>query len=187
MLASGRLTLAGGDQPGLKAGPASLTDPRVLQAALADKAKKDISAARQLIEEMRNAGDAEAFKSKAASAGKALDRAEAMAPGIARSYRVEIVRLRIGRIRDEADQVARDFDKESNTLGKVDLPVPAYRAKVQKLISLLDTMGGDLKEIVEISKPFPRDLLLDVKWAELDLKKNKEMRDVLVGELDVRK
>jgi hypothetical protein len=179
--------LLGGNQPAVKAGPASLTDPRVLQAALADRAKKDIQVARDLLDEMRKSADAETVKAKGAQAAKSLNRADALAPGIARSYRVELVRLRIESIRREIDQQAKDFDKESATLGKVELPVPAYRAKVQKLISLLDVIRENLKEIVEISKPFPRDLLLDVKWAELDLRKNKEMRDVLTGELDVRK
>jgi len=178
--------LLGGEQAVIKAGPASLTDPRVLQAALSDRARKDISSARQLIDEMRKAGDAETFKLKAASAGKALDRAEALAPGIARSYRVEIVRLRIEKVRDEIDQLARDFDKESGTLGKADLPVPAYRAKVQKLIALLDSMRDNHKEIVEACKAYPRDLLLEGKWAETNLKKIKEMRDTCTGALDAK-
>ena len=78
-------------------------------------------------------------------------------------------------------------DKELASLGKSDLAVPDYRRKVQKLLSVLDAIRDDLKEIADVSKPYPRELLLDVKWAEVDIKKIKEMRDVLIGELDVRR
>ena len=55
------------------------------------------------------------------------------------------------------------------------------------MIALLDSIHDGLKEINDVAKPFPRDLVLDAKWADLDLKKIKEMRDVLTGELDARK
>jgi hypothetical protein len=179
--------LLGGTEPAVKAGPASLTDPRVLQAALADRAKKDIQTARQTLDEIRMVGDSETVKAKGPLAGRSLDRAEAMAPGIARSYRIELVRLRIEVLRKEVDQQAKDFDKELASLGKSDLAVPDYRRKVQKLLSVLDAIRDDLKEITDVSKPYPRELLLDVKWAEVDIVKIKEMRDVLIGELDVKR
>jgi hypothetical protein len=179
--------LLGGEQPSVKAGPASLTDPRVLQAALADRAKKDIQAARLLLDQIRMVGDSETFKARSPAANRAMDRAEALSPGIARSYRVELVRLRIEGIRKDTDQQAKDFDKEMASLGKSDLAPGAYRSKVQKMIALLDSIHDGLKEINDVAKPFPRDLVLDAKWADLDLKKIKEMRDVLTGELDARK
>jgi hypothetical protein len=179
--------LLGGDQPAVRAGPASLADPRVLQAALADRAKKDIQLARQLLDQIRTVGDSETLRAKGPQAGRAMDRAEALSPGIARSYRIELVRLRIESLRRDTDQQAKDFDKEMASLGKSDLPTPAYRSKVQKMISVLDSIRDGLREITDVAKPYPRDLVLDVKWAELDLKKIKEMRDVLTGELDARK
>jgi hypothetical protein len=179
--------LLGGRETVLKAGPASLTDPRALQAALAEKAKKEIQAARQAIEELKKADSADSARARAAAAGKALDRADALAPGISRSYRVELVRLRIEEVRKEVDRQAKDADKELASLGKAELAAAPYREKLQKLLRLLDVIRDNLKDITDAAKLYPRDLLLEVKWAEADLKKIKEMRDLLVGELDARK
>lgn len=173
--------------PSLKAGPVSLRDGLALQAALHDRAKKEIEAARKLIQEAPKAPDPDAARAKNAQAARFLDRAEALAPGIARSYRVEMARARIAALRKDSDKDAQEFDKEMATLGRDDMAAAAYRAKVQRLIYLLDNVRDDLKEILDACKPYPRDLILEVTWAELDLKKIKEMREVLAGELDAKK
>ena len=173
----------------IKPGPASLTDPLVLQAALRDRAKKEIEAARKYMDESQKveASDADAAKAKNALAIKSLDRAEALVPNIGRSYRVEIIRRRISSLRKDCDAEAGEFDKELTTLGTKGLTSPAYRSKVLRLIYLLDNVRQDLKEILAVAKPYAKDLVLEMKWAELDLKKIEDMRQVLTGELDGKK
>ena len=175
--------------PSLKAGPASLTEPLALAAALRDRAKKDIEAGRKLMDEAQKveATDSDAAKSKYAQAAKSFDRSDALVPSIAKSYRIEIARRRITAMRKDTDAEAKEFDKEMSSLGKKGMPAAEYKNKVLRLIYLVDNLRQDLKEIVAIAKPFSRELVLEMKWAELDLKKIEEMRQVLTGELDGKK
>lgn len=177
------------EAPALKPGPASLSDPAVIEAALHDRAKKEVETGRKLMDDAQKLETAEpdAAKAKYALAAKSLDKADALAPGISRSYRIEIVRRRIAHMRKETDADASDFDKELASLGKKSLSPQEYRNKVLRLIYLLDNVRDDLKEVLALAKPFSRDLMLEVKWAELDLKKLDEMRLVLSGELDAKK
>ncbi|HUS48466.1 MAG TPA: hypothetical protein VM098_10105 [Phycisphaerae bacterium] len=168
----------------LKAGPASLSEPLVLEAALRDRAKEEISAGRKFIQDAQKADDPDTAKARYAQATQAFDRADALVPDIARSYRIEIVRRRIAALRNDADLDAKAFDKEMASLGKTGMVSQAYRNKVLRLIYLLDRVRDNLKQLLEVAKPYPRELVLEAKWAELDLKKLKEMREVLTGELD---
>ena len=45
----------------------------------------------------------------------------------------------------------------------------------------------DLKKIMAVARPYPRELVLEIKWAELDLTKVNSMRKILVTEIDGRK
>lgn len=175
--------------PSLKAGPASLSEPLALQAALHDRAKKDIEAGRKLMDEAQKleATDSDAAKTKYAQAAKSLDRSDALVPNIAKSYRIEIARRRITAMRKDTDTEAKEFDKEMSSLGKKGMAAAEYKNKVLRLIYLVDNLRQDLKEIVAVAKPFSRELVLEMKWAELDLKKIEEMRQVLTGELDGKK
>ncbi len=175
--------------PVLKPGPASLAEPMVLQAALRDRARKDIEAGRKAMDEAQKieSTDADAAKTKYSLAAKAFDRSDALVPNIAKSYRIEIARRRITAMRKDTDAEAKEFDKEMSSLGKRGMSAADYRNKVLRLIYLVDNLRQDLKEIIAVAKPFSRELVLEMKWAELDLKKIEEMRQVLTGELDGKK
>ena len=172
------------EPPLLKVGPASLCEPLVLEAALRDRARDEIQAGRKFIKSAQKTDDPDTAKVRYAQATQALDRADALVPGIAKSYRIEIVRRRIATLRKDADLDAKEFDKEMASLGKTGMLPQAYRNKVLRLIYLLDRVRDNLKQVLEAAKPYPRELMLEVKWAELDLKKLTEMREVLTGELD---
>ncbi len=72
------------------------------------------------------------------------------------------------------------------TLGKKDLTVQAYRSMVQRLMHNLDSVRESLKGVIDIAKPYPRELVLEVEWAQQDLKKLEAMRVILAAELDAK-
>ncbi|MFP4105564.1 MAG: hypothetical protein ACLFVU_05660 [Phycisphaerae bacterium] len=173
-------------QVSLKAGPASLTNPDVVRAALRDEAKKQIQAGRKLMDAARDADkkdEHDAAKAKYYQAEQAFDRADTLVENISRSYRVEIVRRRIASIRRDVESNSSRFDEEMVKLGQKNLSNNEYKTLVARLIRRLDRVRDDLNRIIEVSEPYPRDLVLEVKWAELDLKKIEAMREVLHSEL----
>jgi hypothetical protein len=175
--------------PSVQPGPASIANPLVLEAALRDLAKKQIATGRKLMDEAQKLErtDPDPAASKYAQAEEALNRADALVGGIARSYRIEIARRKIAAIRKDADADAKRFDEAMAKLGLKDMTAPAYKTMVQRLIHHLDSTRDDLKRIQEIAEPFSRELVLEMKWAELDLTKIENMRKILVTELDGRK
>ncbi|MCD6304644.1 MAG: hypothetical protein J7M21_06750 [Planctomycetes bacterium] len=182
--------LLGGAVASLRPGPASLANPKVLQAALRDEAKKRVDQGKVLMAEAQklDATDPDAAALRYAQAAKAFDRADALVPKIALSYRVELARRKIAAIRREADFDARKFDEMmEEKIGHKDLSPQAYRGVIQRLIHHLDNTREDLKRILEVARPFPRELVLEIKWAELDLTKVESMRKILAAELDGRK
>lgn len=175
-----------GVEPQVKAGPASLKRPIVLEAALKDLARRRMKKGEKLTREGR---EAEVTQPKLAAARyvqalRAFDVADALIPDITRSFRVQITRRRITMIRKAADADARKFDKELAELGKKDLPKKEYRETVVRLIHHLNSLRGQFGDILKLARPYRRELLLEVQWAEADLKKVNDMRDVLVGEFD---
>jgi len=178
--------LLAGKRETLKPGPASLAHPLALQAALRERAKKQIEAGRKLLESAQaiEATDPATAKSRCALALKSFDRADALVPDIARTYRVEIARRQIASLRRDADANARRFDEQKEKLGRTDLTAQGYRGMVIRLIHCLDNVRDDLKNILQIAKPYAQDLVLEVKWAELDLDRIAAMRKVLAEELD---
>jgi len=178
--------LMGWTAPLLPAGPASLTQPAVLQAALRDRAKKDIDVGKKLMAEAGKveATDADAAKARYRQASKAFDRAEALIPRMARSYKVEIARRKISALRGHITGDSANFDREMGKLGQADMGQQAYRNKIVRMIHSLDNVRAGLQDVLETAKPYTRELVLEVKWAELDLKRIGEMRKTLMAELD---
>jgi len=172
--------------PALRPGAASLSRPLVLKAALRDRAKEQIVSGRALLEAARSleASDPDAAKAKYFQAEKCFNRADAMVPDIARSYRVEIARRRIAAIRNETQADARNFDASMAKLGNQDLSAKDYHTMVLRMIRQLDDVRGKLGTIQTIAKPFPNDLVLEVQWAKADLKKIESMRQVLAAEVE---
>jgi len=170
-------------------GPASLATPLVLEAALRDEAKKEIEAGRKFLDEAQKlaATDPDSANLKYAQADQCFQRADAMIPDIARAHRVDIARRKIAAMRKDADADARDFDEQMAKLGVKDMAQQPYNTMLQRLIHHLDSTRDDLKRIIELAQAYPKELVLELKWAELDLTKIDNMRKILVTELDGRK
>ena len=87
-------------------------------------------------------------------------------------------------LRRDADADAKKFDTAVEALGKQDLPPDKYKSIVAGLIHDLDNVRDGMKDVLAIAKPFAGDLVLEIKWAELDLKRIEDMRQVLATELN---
>lgn len=172
--------------PALKAGPASLADPLVVQAALRERAKRDLEAGRKLMDAARraDASDVEVAKLKYVQAGLAFDKADALVENISRSYRIEIARRRIAAIRRDTDADAERFDRALSKLGKTNLSGQEYQNMILNLVRLLDNVRDNLGLVMSAGKAYPKELVLELKWAELDLKKLEGMRKILLDELN---
>ncbi len=105
------------------AGPASLADPRVLAAALHDRARGLMNdAAGQLDRVKANPpGDSQAADEAYAQIMGQFDQADALVPDISHSYRVEVSRLRVEALRRRAEAAAVNFDADMAALGREDL------------------------------------------------------------------
>lgn len=175
-----------GDAAGqIEAGPASLARPLVLEAALHDRARQEVEVGREL---MASASKAERSEPPAARlqyfrANQAFDRAEALQPDIARSYRVEICRRRISGLRTRARDEAEAFDDELDALGERELSPTAYRSRLLQMKARLERLRRDLEAMLDIARPYPRDLVLEIGWAETDLDRVEKLRLALVEEL----
>ena len=173
-------------KPVLQAGPASLADPLVLASALRDEARKSIHAGQVLMAagqqvESSNPGLAHA---KYVQASRLFEAADALVEDIARSYRVEIIRRRIVLVRKACDEEARQFDAIVQTLGAKPVGQQAYRQKIADMIRRVENIRSPLREILALARPYPRELFLEVQWAESDLKRLKAIRDVLTETLN---
>jgi tetratricopeptide (TPR) repeat protein len=175
-----------GEQDVLPAGPASLRNPDVVQAALRDRAKQAIADGQG---EMNAAVavepvDPEAAKLRYAQAKEHLDRADSLVPGITESYRLEIARRRIASLRSDIKGDSANFDTEMEKLGTVELSAQQYREKLIRMIHSLDNVRRRLNTILEIARPYPRQLVMEIEWGELDLQRVSEMRRALADELN---
>lgn len=181
--------LLGSSQKQVDPGPASLARPLVLEAALRDAAKKQIEAGRELLEEAQKLSvtEPDVGAMKYALAEKAFGRADAMIPNIARAHRVDIARRKIASLRKDADADAKDFDDQMAKLGVKDMPATTYNTMILRMIHHLDSTRDDLKRIVELAEAYPKDLVLELKWAQIDLTRIENMRKILITELDGRK
>jgi hypothetical protein len=171
--------------PQIEAGPASLRQAEVLQAALRDKAKDYIKAGKAVMEEGKKLENTEpeAAKAKYALANRSFDTADALAPTIARNYRVEIVRRRVGMITKGMNVEAEKFDTMKAELGKRDMTPVAYRELINRMLSALNRVRNDLNSIMQLAGPFERELVLEMTDAKLRLQHVDALRDVLNQEL----
>lgn len=178
--------------PILSPGPASLSRPIVLDAALHDLANRtEIEAGKKLLAEAREAERTEpsVARTKYALATQRFERADAIVAGtptpeIAKTYHVEIARRRISAIRKVVDDEAEKCDKIRASLGQSEMSKKAYRAIMTRLLYHLGSAREALNAILALAKPYPGDLILEIKWAEVDLKKIEGWRKVLATELD---
>ena len=181
--------LLGGASAAIRPGPASLANPLVLDAALRDLAKGDIATGQKLMDDARKLepSDPDSAWKKYAQAEQVFDRADALSPTITRSYRIEIARRKIAAIRKDADTDAGKFDEAMGRLGLKNVSPQAYRTMVLRLIHHLDSTRDNLRQIRGIAEPYARELILEIKWAELDISRIEGLRRILVSELDGKK
>ncbi|MFP4054659.1 MAG: hypothetical protein ACLFV7_12430 [Phycisphaerae bacterium] len=177
--------LADDDRKTVPAGPASLKREKVLAAALRDAAKKHVDAGAEHMAAARRTEktDPEAAKPRYRKADEQFDIADALVPDISRTYRVEIARRQIKSLRNDIDLDAQAFDELKKKLGEKSMTAKAYRTVVLKLVHRLNNIRDGLKEIVAVATPYERDLVLEIKWAQADMKKTDQLRIVLMEEL----
>lgn len=170
----------------LPAGPASLAEPLVLDAALRDKARQRLAVGAGLLKEGRSLEPTQpaAARGLYARAETEFNAADALVANIARSYKIEIVRRRIALIRKNADEEAARFDAELATLGRQEMTAGAYADKVRRMIGNLLSVSDDLTSILQLARPYERELILEIKWAELDKTKVEAMSSTLKQELN---
>jgi len=185
-------TLVPTKNPSLDVGPASLSRPIVLDAALHDRATRtELEAGKKLLAEARKIEptDPDAARTKYALATLRFQRADAIVvgtrtPHIARAWHVEIARRRISAMRKLVDADAKKCDEIDASLGRAEMSRKDYRAMLQRMMYHLGSAREGLKGILALAKPYPRALVLEIKWAEVDLKKIEGWRKVLATELD---
>jgi len=174
------------DPSPLKPGPASLSRPAVLAAALRDHAKAEVALGRDLMKQARSLAktEPEAAKARYDRAGECFDAADAIVPRIARSYRVEIARRRVKAITDGIDVEAKKFDLLKADLGKRNLSPGAYRDLLTRMLRALNNIRSDLTEVLRLAEPFDRELILEVTDAKGELQTINALRDVLTEQLN---
>ncbi|MHC4716809.1 MAG: hypothetical protein ACYS5V_07565 [Planctomycetota bacterium] len=170
----------------LKPGPASLSRPRVLAAALRDHAKQQVARGRKLMKQaaaLENT-EPEAAKARYERAGECFDAADAVVPRIARSYRVEIARRRVEAITDGIKVEAEKFDLLKAELGKRNLSPAAFRELLTRMLRALNHIRSDLMAVLRLAEPFERELILEVTDAKGELHKINALRDILSQEMN---
>jgi len=173
-------------------GPGSLARPIVLEAALWEVARTtELEAGRELLAEARKIEptDPAAARTKYALATRRFQRADAIVagtrtPGVAKTYHVEVARCRIRAIRAAVEADATKYEQAKATLGRAGMSDRDYRALVSRMMQHLGDVRDGLKEVLALARPYPRALVLEVNWAEVDLRKTEEVRAVLAAELD---
>ena len=61
---------------------------------------------------------------------------------------------------------------------------PAYALKINRMMRHLRTIRGDLDTILKLAEPYNKELILEVKWAELDKQRITKMEETLKQELN---
>ncbi len=177
--------LLGAPVPIVKSGPASLSKHEVLSAALRDYAKSTIKEGRTLMAEGKKNElvEPEAAKTKYALASKRFDQADAIVPNIARSWRVEIARRRIAMITKGMNVQAAKYDALKASLGERDMSPAAYANLMTNMLRALNRVHSDLKEILKLSGPFERELVLEITDATLRLQRIKSLQEIIRDKL----
>ncbi|MDD4889814.1 MAG: hypothetical protein PHU85_07765 [Phycisphaerae bacterium] len=173
----------GADEPP-PSGFGSLADDDVLEWALRDKAKEMIAAGANQMTAAQGLLVTEPAKAAGVyrQAEDLFAKADAVNPGIARSYRVEIRRRLIQMHQSAAEAVALRFDGLIKTINNKSLP--DYKTKLRSALSLLDDIQKELDQILVLGSPYPQELSLLISWTQEDLTTVKAMRRTMEGELE---
>lgn len=168
-------------EPSVDAGPASLTRPAVLMAALRDLAKNHVKNGRSFMDEGKKLEmtEPEAAKAKYNLAQKSFESADAVSPNISRSYRVEIARRQIAMITRDMNTEAGKFDALRAELGKRDLTPAQYKDLIGRMNRSLANVRSDLDAILQLASPFDRELVLEITDSSQRLQKVTALKDTL--------
>ncbi len=175
-----------GGEDHLRPGPVSLTHPLALDAALRDRARRMLAIGRELIEQAAGLeqSDPERARAKYYRASLAFDQADALVPDVARTYRIEIARRRISAIRQDIETEARRYDRLEQQLGTKELSDRDLRQRIERMIHHLASVEEGMDDILELARPYPQDLILEIQWARSDLRTVRQKRRILQDELD---
>lgn len=181
------LTLAvakGGGEELPASGFQPLADDEVLAWALRDKARELIVAGQGLMTAAQGLLATDPAKAMAGyrQAEDVFARADAVNPGIARSYRVEVRRRLIQTHQTAAETLALRFDgviKAANAKA-----LPAYKTSLRSGLAMLEDIQKELEAILLLASPYPQELSLIISWTQEDLTTVKAMRRTLDGELE---
>lgn len=178
--------LLGNPDVPVKPGPASLTRPEVLDAAVRDRAKQALDQGKHLMAQAKGLErtEPEAAKARYAQAKKHFDTADTLVPRMARSFRVEIARRGIAMIRKDMNVQAEVFDRLMSQLGEKNLTPAAYRELNTRMLRALNHIRSDLNAILALAEPFERELVLEITDANGRLQTVDALREILTKELD---
>jgi hypothetical protein len=167
------------------AGPASLADSRVLTAALHDKAGAFLAEGGRQLDQARllDAGDVQAIEQACQRALAQFDQADALVMDVARGYRVDVARCRIDVLRRRAQEAAAGFDAELDALGLQELSRQAYAEKLARLLNAAQQVRQDLELILRLAQPYPRELVMEIRWAQEDRARLRNIQLTLRREL----
>jgi hypothetical protein len=177
--------LLGRQERVVAAGPASLSDPLVLEAALRDRAAGCIQAGSALLSKARQAESADPSAAEAACrmALAQFDRADALLPNVARGYKVDVIRQRIILLRRTAEQTAAQFDAEVAALGTRELSRQTYAESLSRMMDHLRAVESDLGAIAQLAQPYAKDLAVELEWAGTDRRTILDMQEMLREEI----
>lgn len=177
--------LLGGEEY-LRPGPVSLTHPLALDAAIRDRARRMLDLGRELIDQAAGLeqSDPERARAKYYRASLAFDQADALVPEVSRTYRIEIARRRISAIRQDIESEARRYDQLEEQLGAKELSDRDLRQRIERMIHHLASVEEGMDDILELARPYPQDLILEIQWARSDLRTVRQKRKILQDELD---
>ncbi len=182
----GSALLASGE-PSLQAGPASLSNPRTLQALWHQRACQYVARAGQNLDQAVRLLDQATPEPDLAEktldrAGDLLDRADALSERAAESWRYEQRTLAIRVHRIKADRQARHFDKQLQNLWSEPPNTPAYRRTLDQLLAGIDRLERELHAVAKIAGLQPQHHETELALARDDLLKLARLRRLLRDE-----
>lgn len=168
-------------------GPASLSDPLVVEAVLRTEARSSLSAGAASLAEARSSAAVDPLQAEHCleQAEARFDEADAIVPRIARSYRIELTRHRVAMFRRQADRHAARFDAEFEALGRQDLSRSDYESRIRRIAGHLGGVRESMDSILDLCEPYRVELRNELEWARMDRDRVAAMQETLDHELDI--
>ena len=174
--------------PPRPSGLACLSDPGVLEQALAEMAGRLLREGEALMARAAALPDRQHERIEALwrQADRVFGQADCLADQCARRYRLELVRRQVTLARRRAEAVAEAFDAERAELGDADPPSSRYTrvARLQRMLRQLRAIGEYLREVNSLTQSFPDELAKERQWTRQDLERIDSLRENLLLRLD---